>query len=324
MKHSLFKSWCIAQGISSPLTLQGTDSRYRFMSSVENDVSGNLLNVPLDACITADTTEALAERLIFEKSLGSDSKFAPFIDMFPSLQDLKDMPRFWDLSRLEKVMDGGQLKQRIKYSESKDADPWALAICNSRANYLDDFSYSLTPVLDMINHDASVPTRATVIDGAFVLSVDKTFPAGQEAFISYGDLTNLDTLSDYGFISEDNPCNAESLVVKMIRHPSVGVIVDSEGGINIDAIAKLRESVAKMYGQESKGDDLYLQPVSDSNEEEVFSFLASCLQEAVDESQTGAKIAQGDQLVMTYLNERAKTLQKGINVIEEKFPGLEY
>ena len=323
MKQALFESWCIGQGISSPLTLQGADSRYRFMSS-ESDVRGSLLHVPLDACITADTTETLAERLTFEKSLGSDSKFSPFIDMFPSLQDLKDMPRFWDSSRLEKVMDGGQLKQRIKDSECKDVDPWALAICNSRANYLDDFSYSLTPVLDMINHDASVPTRAAVNDGEFVLSVNETFPAGQEVFISYGDLTNLDTLSDYGFISKENPCNAESVVVKMIRQPPVGVIVDWEGGINLDAIAKLRKCVAKMYGQESKGDDLYLQPVSDSNEEEVYSFLASYLQEAVDESQTGAKLAQGDELVTTYLTERAKTLQKGITVIEAKFPGLEY
>lgn len=326
MKQALFESWCLAQGITSPLKLQGADSSYRYMSCVDGEVMGDLLRVPLDACITADSSEALAERLAFEKSLGSDSKFAPFIDMFPpTLESLSGMPRFWNPSRLDTVTDGGQLEQRMKLSMNEVVDPWALACVNSRANYLDDFSYSLTPVLDMLNHDASVGTKAKIKDDTLVLSVAKTFSAGDEVFISYGDLSNLDTLSDYGFVSADNAANAESLVVKMIRQPPVGVIVDCHGSINLDAIAKLREYVASMYGVDSFGvDDLYLQPVSDSNEEEVYSFLASYLQEAIDDAEMGAKQAKGDDLVTTYLIERAKTLQKGINAIEEKFPDLEY
>lgn len=105
MKQALFESWCLSQGISSPLTLQGTGSSYRYMSCEERDVTGDLLKVPLDACITADSSEGLAERLAFEKSLGDDSKYAPFIDMFPSLKDLEGMPRFWSPSRLDTVTD---------------------------------------------------------------------------------------------------------------------------------------------------------------------------------------------------------------------------
>jgi len=294
------------------------------MSCPDSDVTGDLLQVPLDACITANSSEALAERLVFEKSLGSDSQYGPFLDMFPTLEDLSGMPRFWDPSRLDKVTDGGQLEQRMKMSINKEVDPWALACVNSRANYLDDFSYSLTPVLDMINHDASVGTKAKITEENLVLTIDETFSVGEEVFISYGDITNLDTLSDYGFVSPNNPCNAESFVVKMIRQPPVGVIVDKDGMINLDAIAKLREYVATPQGLDSGGDDLYLQPISESNEEEVYSFLATYLQEAIDDAQIGATQAKDDDLVSIYLSERAKTLQKGIAVIKKKFPELEY
>lgn len=325
MKQALFESWCASQGISSPLKLQGADTSYRYMSC-DREVTGDLLQVPLKACITADSSESLADRLAFEKSLGDDSEFAPFIDLYPSLEDLEDvMPRFWSPSRLDKVTDGGQLQRRIKESEREGIDPWALACVNSRCNYLNDLSYALTPVLDMLNHSPLVPTRAEVKDDNFVLSIGNKVPVGKEVFISYGYLTNLETLSEYGFVSPDNPCNEESLLVKMIRQPPVGVVVDRDGAINVDAIAKLREYVANMYGIENESsDELFLQPISDSNEEEVFSFLATYLQEAIDEAEVGAKLAQGDDLVTLYLTERAKTLERGVSWVKKKFPNLEY
>lgn len=325
MKQAVFEAWCSAQGISSPLKLQGADTNYRYLTSPTTDITGDLLQVPLKACITADTPESLAERLVFEKSLGDDSDFGPFISMFPTLDDLQAMPRFWNSpDRLDKVMDGGQLQQRIQQSIRKELDPWAYACVNSRANYLPDLSFALTPVLDMLNHDPTVGTKARISDNdELVLTVDKTFAADTEVFISYGDLTNLDTLSDYGFVSENNPCNAESFVVRMLRQPPVGVIVDPDGNVNIDAIAKLRENVANMYGVETDG-GLFLEPISDSNEDEVYSLVATFMQEAIDEATIGAQQAKGDDLVNRYLVERAKTLKKGISMIEAKFPELEY
>ena len=165
MKQALSESWCLLQGITSPpLQLQAAHGSYRYMKCVDNELRGDLLRVPLTACITADSSEALAERLAFEKSLGNDSKFAPFIEMFPALEHLSCMPRFWNPSRLATVTDGGQLEQRMEMMapENKDVDPWALACVNSRANFLDDFSYSLTPLLDMFNHDPSVGTKARI------------------------------------------------------------------------------------------------------------------------------------------------------------------
>ena len=79
----------------------------------------DFLRVPLSACIKADTLEALAERLAYERVAGAKSKYAPYIDVLPTLEgdaerpSLRSLPRFWDQRRLETVTDGGQLEARM-------------------------------------------------------------------------------------------------------------------------------------------------------------------------------------------------------------------
>eukprot|EP00957_Ditylum_brightwellii_P033566 2544408-Ditylum_brightwellii.AAC.1 len=58
--------------------------------------------------------------------------------------------------------DNNKRRRRSKRS-SKKIDPWSVAIAASRANFLPDFRYSLTPMLDMFNHDSMATTRANVI-----------------------------------------------------------------------------------------------------------------------------------------------------------------
>lgn len=187
----------------------------------------------MSACITADSLEALAERLAYEKGRGEESKYAPYIDVLPSLDNANDdsggsllsLPRFWDIKRLEKITDGGQLEARIMKDKRDNLDPWALACVDSRANFLGEGGYSMTPILDMINHDSSVPTKARLDKNkgfagegdVLYLTSGKSYHKGDEAFISYGNLNNLDTLADYGFVMESNPCNVESVTVRMMR-----------------------------------------------------------------------------------------------------------
>ena len=63
-----------------------------------------------------------------EKGRGSKSRFAPYVDILPTLDgddetgrpSLRDLPRFWDGRRLDLVTDGGQLDARMGRDERKE------------------------------------------------------------------------------------------------------------------------------------------------------------------------------------------------------------
>lgn len=340
IKSSAFLGWTASQGIETPLDLaHRADGRY---TTCKEDVAAgeDLLRVPLTACITADTLESLAERLAYERDKGDKSRFAPYIDVLPTLEDdsLLSLPRFWDGKKLDKVADGGQLEAKMRNDERKDIDPWALACVDSRANFLGE-RYSMTPMLDMINHDGSVPTQARLNEdkgfagdgGSLCLNVGRSFAKGEEAFISYGNLSNLDTLADYGFVTENNRCNSESIGVQMMRKPPFSVTVYADGSVDSGAKATLRyylanEEELEIFSSLKKGSGLGIlaKPLSDRNELDVQSFIASTLDEAAYDAKSGASDAEGDKLVNLYLNERAKLFVLAIERIKSKYPDLEY
>lgn len=190
-----------------------------------------------------------------------------------------------------------------------------------------------------ISHDASVQTRARVNkdkgfagDGDILcLNVGRSFSKGEEAFISYGNLSNLDTLADYGFVAENNPCNSESIGVRMMGVPPFSVTVYADGSIDSGAKATLRyylanEEELEIFSSLEKGSGLGIlsKPLSERNELDVQSFIASTLDGASYDAKEGASDAGDDQLVSLYLNERAKLLELGIQRIKSKYPDLEY
>lgn len=297
-------------------------------------ISGNILNVPLSACIIADTPELLSQKLAKERELGSKSDFAPYIDALPSLDSegvgpLSSMPRFWDSERIELVSaaDGGQMERKLIEDERKDLDPWAWACVSSRANYVMGHGFAMTPILDMINHDSSVSTSAKIIDGnELQLSIDENFSIGDEVFISYGDLTNLETLCTYGFVSNENKCNVEFIDILMMRKAPVKVTISGiDGSIDPGSIATLRSYIATPTELENASNSFFTTQISDSNEEEVYSLIASFIDEAISDASEGVdKIHGEDELVETYLQKRADTLKKGLHYLKKKFPLLEY
>jgi hypothetical protein len=349
-----FLSWCEDQGIQSQLRLRGSHP-YRYMAcnvdlTPDSDSTLSLLTVPLNACLKGDSLPALADRLTFEKIREQDSKYFPYLCMLPPpLEDAKssllEMPRFWSPARLASInnWDGGQLQGRLKTDalsdEEKLVDAWALACVKSRSNFLEDGSYAMTPLLDMLNHDCSVTTKARTVpqqnqkDGGEALELlvrGKSFKAGEEVMMSYGGMTNLETLSGYGFVAENNLCNVESLDVRLIMSPDpINVAIAFDGTIAVEALAMLRRLLAS-------GDDLreknrnrltdFIEPLSDKNELEVVSLLATELDMSAKYSRRGAMEATGreDQLVTTYLAARASTFEKGIESLKERFPELEY
>lgn len=314
--QNVFINWCAAQGVTTPLQVRGLsgDDLNRFMACDTNllsPVTNPVLRVPLDACIIDETPEALAERLAYEKKMGAKSKYAPYIDILPKLDTLGNLPRFWSPSRQDLVTDGGRMMKRIE-KEAKAAeglDPWALACVNSRANFLPDDTFAMTPILDLFNHDPTVNTKASVsADNILSLSlIDQSFEAGQEVFISYGDFNNLDTLCSYGFVTpNDNPFNTESIDVRIIRHPPLTITVTSSDEMPIQEIDM----------------DVMKQLLFD-DEDEVLYLLVSTLQDEAAEARYGEMRTGKDELVANYLTGRAKTLENALRVIQRQNPNLE-
>lgn len=371
-----FLSWCGAQGIESSLQLKGSPP-YRYVTcendlrpSTDGKVSNRLplIQVPLESCLTGESHTALADRLLFETTLGEDSLFAPYLNMLPAQLDdptssLLEMPRFWNDDRLASITkyDDGQLEERLELAAEKEeeklVDAWALACVQSRSNFLDDGSYAMTPLLDMMNHNPNIQTKAVVLGRkdknkekgfeksssaadalalphgpALELSVlHHSFKAGDEVFMSYGDMTNLDTLCDYGFVADDNPCNVECLDVRLIVSPEpVKVAVASDGTIALETLAFLRRLLANAEELEGKNKaemDDFMDPLSDNNELEVLSFLATELDMSSKAARRGtleAATVREDKMVTTYLSTRAATFDQAIASILEKFPDLEY
>lgn len=345
---SSFKDWCIEKGIISPLDLGLKNDDYRFMKySKDNErpetIDGPILRVALKACIIAESPEALAIRLAEEKGLGDESEFAAYINVLPKItsDSLQSMPRFWSQDKLDKVseFDGGYIYQKAMASKQKckdmNIDEWALACVNSRANFLLDKGYAMTPVLDMLNHDFSSKTRGSILEDELFLSVDKKFEKGDEVFISYGAFSNLETLCEYGFVDNNqNPYNKEFVDVRMIRKEPVRVTIDNNGALDSGSLALLRSYLTpgSVVMEKLLMDDtltqtaVFAKPISNEIEEEVFSFIASFVDGAIYEAKEGINwaVENNDDILKRYFAARVEVLMKGIEFMKNKFPDLIY
>ena len=136
---------------------------------------------------------------------------------------------------------------------------------------------------------------------------------------------------DYGFITENNPCNSESIGIRMMGRQPFSVTVYADGSIDSGAKATLRyylanEEELEIFDSIEKGSGLGIlaKPLSDRNELDVQSFIASTLDEAAYDAKAGSADAGDDEIVSMYLNERAMLLDLGIQRIKAKYPDLEY
>jgi hypothetical protein len=197
----------------------------------------------------------------------------------------------------------------------------------------------MTPMLDMINHDGTAQTRARIdVNKGFSgsgnvlhLTTGTSYSKGDEAYISYGNLANIDSLVDYGFVAENNIHNKESVEVRMMRQRPFPITVYADGSIDAGSKATLRYNLAteeelEVFSnlEEGQGLGILAKPISNRNELDVSSFIASTIAEASDEARAGADDAKGDSLIHAYLSERAKLLDLAIERIKSKYPALEY
>lgn len=297
----------------------------------------NVVNVPLDSCIIGKDLPSLVDKLKHERSLGEDSDFAPWLNLFPTLDDFQNMPRFWSKERLEfvKKFDSGQLKARMDIDQQRIDqydDQWALACVDSRSNFLPDETYSLTPLLDMFNHDARYKTSARVDGGdRFMLEVasesilspttsrgkadakkdfdwtrqvfgflggasnekKNAYQGGTECFVSYGPFDNVELLSNYGFASLDNVCNIEQFKVRSMGSGPAILVVDSEGTIdNLFNTMSLNALRISLALPSELEDYNGSGKISGRNEIEMYALIAGELEEAVYEAKSGVAEAK--------------------------------
>lgn len=352
---SEFKEWCKEKEIITPLDLYQRDKDYRYMKYSDDEsfanrpekLNGPILRVPLEACIIGNTLEELSVKLAEERDMGDESKFAPYINVLPKLgktdeeeSSLQSMARFWSNEKMEKIsdFDGGQIYYKVELDKQKNKDtkldPWAYACVTSRANYLMDKGYAMTPILDMINHDSNSKTSATIKENDLFLSLSNDFPKGEEVFISYGDLTNLETFCNYGFVSETNSCNAEYVVLKIIRKDPVNVKINNDGSLDSGSLAVLRsyltpqEEVDTLLASNENLTilTLFSKKLSESYEGEMYSLIASFIDEGIYDGKKGIIWAKenGDKLVEKYLVARVGILEKGLKNMKVRFPELLY
>jgi hypothetical protein len=76
--------------------------------------------------------------------------------------------------------------------------------------------------------------------------------------------------------------------------------------------------------EKGSGLGILAKPLSERNELDVQSFIASTLDEAACDADAGASEAGNDEIVRLYLAERSELLISGIQRIKAKYPDLEY
>ncbi len=163
------------------------------------------------------------------------------------------------------------------------------------------------------------------------LTSGRSYSQGEEAFISYGHLSNLDTLVDYGFVTKNNPCNSESISIQLMRKPPFTITIYADGTIDTGATATLRWYFAdkdelETFSELEKGSGLGIlaKPLSMRNELDVQSFIASTLDEAAYDANAGASVVRDDQTLSLYLTERSRLLNSAVQRIKAKYPDMEY
>lgn len=297
----------------------------------------NVVTAPLEACIVGDDWETLVEKLKNERDKGQDSDFAPWLNLLPTLDDFQGMPRFWTLDRMDFVsrFDSGQLRARIDVDRLRfNHDPWALAIVDSRSNFLPDKKYALTPMLDMFNHKSCVKTSARVDGGRrVVLQVAKDsilrpsaakkedwatqllvmfgadsggrprYQKGTEVYVSYGSFDNMETLCNYGFVDENNEHNVETIRVRVRDEAPTYLVVTNQDGsidnmINQRSLTKLRVAFASTEETETLEHNKWdgMGSISKDNDREIFGLIAGELEEALYDAKTGADEANNTEI----------------------------
>lgn len=205
-----------------------------------------LTNLPM---LSPDVNEyvAIAALLIAERAKGSDSFWAPYIDILPNDDELRPLFR-WPAEDLELLRGSPALsaasslsaKLRAEFASAEEsifqadrktfpedvfnfnAWEWAFAVLFSRAISLTaDRIIALVPYADLINHNPFcsnyIDTHSEFLTGDRYVRLysDRPYALSDQVFVTYGPKPNGDLLLLYGFVSDRNPFDSVDLNVAL-------------------------------------------------------------------------------------------------------------
>ena len=192
----------------------------------------------------------MALRILYEKSLGDSSSWAPYIESMPihvpSLlhydeQELAELQMPSLASRAIATQEAVR-KEYTRVSRLVTPSPswgewlWAVGAARSRTFELPapgpgaGSLYGMFPVCDMLNHKfGSTSLRLDAARRVFEVAAAQPFAEGEQVVISYGAMGNEDLLDAYGFVDDENDVDAVDIPPATLIAVARGLWADSDG-----------------------------------------------------------------------------------------------
>lgn len=212
-------------------------------------------SVPFDLCLTAESASKspvgnllqefdgwsgaaglIAVQLLFEKSQGAKSQWAPWIATLPTAGEAGalDLPMFWPQEELA-LLKGCSTRPIQDLATELDEDfewlsehvfevkpelfafddlqtewRWAMGVVLSRTFFLDGAT-RLVPFVDFVNHDPTCGQEVSVGAAGMIglagkavkIVTDRAYKAGEEVMVTYGARSGAEYLEEYGFVPAD-------------------------------------------------------------------------------------------------------------------------
>ena len=220
--------------------------------------------------------------------LVAESRFRPYIDVLPTLDELRaKLPLLWSMEEIEVLLNGSAVREDVvTYKRAvdkawdgisravlalypaafpaprvdRDAYLWARAILDSRAIWWDGVRH-LVPMLDLVNcagpggNNASRVHRTTIerYGGASyaVIRADRTFAPGTPISEHYGQPNAL-YFTYHGVSLVDNPADCVRFIVRLPRDEVDATLAYHEGVADDAATATAAASNQRKKGKKGR------------------------------------------------------------------------
>ncbi|KAI5852386.1 SET domain-containing protein [Tricharina praecox] len=176
-------------------------------------------------------THAILAAAIALSHADPKNPWAAWIPTFPSREDLRGLPLFWDkarrarlpasarrlLSAMEKRMEADEAAVRAVcgVGVGREVYQWAWAVVNTRTLFYPgaggkrEDKLTLCPFVDYFNHTSRAGACSAVYGPrGYTVTTTRDVAAGEELCVTYGPHSGDFLLVEYGFVPEENEADA--------------------------------------------------------------------------------------------------------------------